>query len=134
MPRRYLQFEFEVGEVERHRVAFRFDPLLGPLDIAVDGRKVLAKLDTLSLRRVERFGLCVGRRERHDVLIEKTRKPVIGGLLPQECRAYVDGRLVGRFTNSRARAARAARAPTRPEGAVAARNATSHAAPGPIPS
>jgi len=103
MPRRYLQFEFEVGEVEPHLVAFRFDLVLGPLDITVDGRRVVSKLDTFSLRRVERYGLCVGRRERHDVLIEKVRKPVVGGLLPQECWAYVDGRLIGRFTNSTSR-------------------------------
>ena len=102
MPRRYLQFEFEVGEEEPHLVTFRFDPLFGPLDIFVDGRPVVARLDTFSIRRVQRFGFAVGRRERHDVLIEKTRKRVVGGLLPQECKAYVDGKLVGRFTNSSA--------------------------------
>ncbi|HXY27324.1 MAG TPA: hypothetical protein VEH82_03515 [Acidimicrobiales bacterium] len=145
MPRRYLQFEFEVGEKERHLVTFRFDPLFGPLDIFVDGRPVVARLDTFSVRRVQRFGFAVGRRERHDVLIEKTRKRVVGGLLPQECKAYVDGKLVGRFTNSTANARATVRAAASAEfegdtkaNAVRAPSkrtlATRRAAPGPLPS
>lgn len=129
MSRRYLQFAFEVGEVELHLVDFRFDPLPGLLDITVDGRKVVSKLDTFS-RRIERFGFSVGRRERHDVLIEKIRKPLVGGVLPQECRAYVDGRLVGRFTNTRA----AAPARAGSDRAGVARPVAGRATPGPLPS
>ena len=38
MAERHLEFEFEVGEAERHNVAFHFDQLSGPLRISVDGQ------------------------------------------------------------------------------------------------
>ena len=77
----------------------------------------------------------MGRKERHDVLIEKVRKTVVGGLLPQECRAYVDGQLAGVFTNSRAGARRERGLSDRAaDRAVVTPKVTGRTAPGPIPS
>ena len=100
MTERHLQFEFEVGETERHNVAFRFDQLLGPLRISVDGEPVIRKFEMFSLRRVERYEFSVGSGEPHDVRIEKTRKALLGGFQAQECVTFVDGQEIGRYSNA----------------------------------
>jgi hypothetical protein len=100
MPDRHLDFEFEVGESERHNVAFKFDQLWGPLKISVDGKPVIKKLGMFSLKRTGRYEFSVGSSEPHEVRIEKTRKALMGGFQAQECVAYVDGHEVGRYSNA----------------------------------
>jgi hypothetical protein len=102
MPDRNLDFEFEVGETERHSVAFHFDQLLGPLRISVDGEPVVRKFKIFNFKRVERYEFSVGSSEPHQVRIEKDRKAIVGGFRAQECVTYVDGHEVGRFTNAAA--------------------------------
>jgi hypothetical protein len=97
---RHLDFEFEVGERERHNVAFQFDQLWGPLKISVDGQRVIHKLGIFGLRRTKRYEFSVGSSEPHEVRIEKTRKAVVGGFQAQECVAYVDGQETGRYSNA----------------------------------
>ncbi len=100
MTERRLEFEFEVGESERHNVAFRFDQLLGPLEISVDGKPVIKKFEMFSLRRTGRYEFSVGSSEPHEVRIEKTRKALMGGFQAQECVTYVDGQKTGRYSNA----------------------------------
>ena len=100
MPDRRLEFEFEVGEAERHNVEFRFDQLLGPLQISVDGKPVVRKFEMFSLKRVGSYEFSVGSSEQHEVRIEKTRKALLGGFQAQECVTYVDGREIGRYSNA----------------------------------
>jgi hypothetical protein len=97
---RHLDFEFEVGESERHNVAFQFDQLWGPLKISVDGKPVIRKLGMFSLRRTRGYEFSVGSSEPHQVRIEQTRKALVGGFQAQECVAYVDGQEMGRFSNA----------------------------------
>jgi hypothetical protein len=97
---RHLDFEFEVGENERHNVAFQFDQLWGPLKISVDGKRVVRKLGIFSLRRTNRFEFSVGSSEPHQVRIDKTRRALVGGLQAQECVTFVDGQEVGRYSNA----------------------------------
>src|ERR1700722_17194207 len=97
---RHLDFEFEVGESERHNVAFQFDQLWGPLKISVDGKPVFRKLGMFSLRRTSGYEFSVGSSELHQVRIEKTRKALVGGFQAQECVAYVDGQEMGRYSNA----------------------------------
>jgi hypothetical protein len=97
---RHLDFEFEVGESERHKVAFHFDQLWGPLVISVDGKKVVKKLGMFSLKRTGSYEFSVGTNELHEVRIEKTRKALVGGFQAQECVAYVDGQEAGRYSNA----------------------------------
>jgi hypothetical protein len=97
---RHLDFEFEVGENERHNVAFQFDQLWGPLKISVDGKRVIRKLGMFSLRRTSGYEFSVGSSELHQVRIEKTRKALVGGFQAQECVAYVDGQEMGRYSNA----------------------------------
>jgi hypothetical protein len=97
---RHLDFDFEVGESERHNVAFRFDQLWGPLEISVDGKRVVKKLAIFSFKRTGRYEFTVGSSEPHEVRIEKSRKALLGGFQSQECAAFVDGQEVGRYPNA----------------------------------
>jgi hypothetical protein len=97
---RHLEFEFEVGESERHKVAFRFDQLLGPLEISVDGKPVIKKFEMFSLRRTGRYEFSVGSSEPHEIRIEKRRSALVGGFQAQECVTYVDGEETGRYSNA----------------------------------
>jgi hypothetical protein len=97
---RHLDFEFEVGQSERHNVAFQFDQLWGPLKISVDGKRVVSKLEIFNLRRTSHYDFSVGSSEPHQVRIEKTRKAAVGGFQAQECVAYVDGQETARYSNA----------------------------------
>jgi len=97
---RHFDFEFEVGETERHNVAFQFDQLWGPLKISVDGKPVIRKWGAFTLRRTSGYEFSVGSSELHQVRIEKTRKVAMGGFQEQECVAYVDGQEAGRYSNA----------------------------------
>ncbi len=92
-----LEFQFEVGEQERHEVGFRFNRSLGPLTISVDDVPVIKKFKVFSASTTERYELSVGETERHEVVIEKTRQGFLGGFQPQHCVAYVDDKEVGRY-------------------------------------
>lgn len=92
-----LEFQFEVGDDERHEVGFRFNRSLGPLTISVDDQPVIKKFKIFSGSTTERYELTVGETERHNVVIEKTRRPFLGGMQPQACIAYVDDKEVGRY-------------------------------------
>lgn len=94
------QFEFEVGDAERHRVEFRFNQSVGNLRISVDGNPVVKRFEMMSLSTTKRYEFTVGQTERHEVAIEKTRKRWGGGFLPQECIAFVDGKEVSRYGQS----------------------------------
>lgn len=93
-----LEFQFQVGEQERHEVGFRFNRTLGPLRISVDDRPVVRKFKPFSMSATERYEFAVGQEEHHTVVIEKMRKGPLGGFRDQVCVAYVDDRLVGRYT------------------------------------
>ena len=97
---RHLDFEFEVGESERHNVAFRFDQRWGPLVISVDGEPVIKKLEVFSLKRTGRYEFSVGSSEPHQVRIEKTRRALMGGFQAQDCVAYGDGHEVAHSSNA----------------------------------
>ena len=81
-------------------MAFRFDQLLGPLPISVDGKPVVRRLEIFSLRRLRRYEFSVGSSEPHEVRTEKRRKALAGGFQAQECVTYVDGREIGSCSNA----------------------------------
>ena len=96
---RRLDFEFDVGEAERHRVHFLFDQFWGSVTITVDGRRVIRDHRLFSLGTTKRYRFTVGDQERHDVVIEKTRPVVAAGFRPQVARVFVDGRQVGEHSS-----------------------------------
>ncbi len=92
-------FAFDVGEEEKHRVTFHWGQLFGHVRITVDDVQVVENNKPLSLRspRTRKFEFSVGQSEVHDVVIEKSRKRVLGGARKQRCRALVDGTVVGEY-------------------------------------
>jgi hypothetical protein len=94
-----IDFEFEVGDTERHRVAFHWGQLFGRVRITVDGVEVVQENKAIGLKSspVRTFAITVGETEPHAVVFEKTRKRVLGGARKQTCQAFVDGAFVGEY-------------------------------------
>jgi hypothetical protein len=94
-----IDFAFDVGDTEKHRVGFHWGQLFGRIRITVDFIEVMHKNQAITLRSktTRRFELSVGEDEVHDVLIEKIRPRFLGGARKQKCRAFVDGELVGEY-------------------------------------
>ncbi|MFV2178790.1 hypothetical protein ACFHW2_36790 [Actinomadura sp. LOL_016] len=88
------QFWFDVGHYERHRVEYFYDRMWGRVKIRVDGREVESKLILFHLRMTHRFQFVVGHEERHEVVIEKTRKVLFAGFRPSAYQVFVDGVLI----------------------------------------
>lgn len=92
-----MDFDFEVGQTERHTVSYVFDKVWGRATISVDGHEVQRHRHLFSLRPVRRYRLTVGDREKHDVLIEKRREMIVAGVRTQHCSVFVDGQVVGEY-------------------------------------
>jgi hypothetical protein len=94
--RLHIDFHFEVGQHEKHLVAFHWGQLWGKVLITVDGQEVVTQNKALSLRstRTRTFELSVGEREVHNVVIEKHSKAFFGGARKQTCQVLVDGELI----------------------------------------
>lgn len=73
-----MKFSFEVGEVEKHHVEYRFNQLCGTLLIRVDNQPIHRATRLLNEPRHEVFDFVVGNAERWPVRIEKQRKPLFG--------------------------------------------------------
>lgn len=84
-----MKFSLEIGQVEKHRLDYSFNQLLGSLQIKVDDRSVLSFVRPINEPVLEVFDFQVGHLECAAVRIEKQRKPLFG-----HCnRLYVDNRL-----------------------------------------
>jgi hypothetical protein len=94
-----IDFAFEVGDTETHRVAFHWGQLFGRVRITVDDIEVVQENKAVGLGSTpaRTFELSVGDAEPHAVVIEKTRKRFLGGARKQMCRAFVDGELVAEY-------------------------------------
>jgi hypothetical protein len=89
-----MQFSFNVGVNEKHRVDFSFDQFMGNLEIMVDGQSAVKDFRMFSLSLTKRYEFTVGVEEPHAVVIEKKRKLFLAGLRPQQHRIFIDGQLV----------------------------------------
>lgn len=94
-----MRFAFEIGDSEKARVEFYRNPWIGTMRITADGQEV-ALVDPTHLSThfnfqwVKRYTFVVGRAERREVTIEHERPALLGGLLPNTYRVFVDGRKV----------------------------------------
>jgi hypothetical protein len=95
-----MQFSFNVGVNEKHRVDFSFDQFMGNVEIKVDGQATVKELRLFSLSLIKRYEFTVGVAEQHAVVIEKKRKLFLAGLRPQNYRIFVDGHLVQTYEGS----------------------------------
>ena len=89
-----MQFSFDVGFEEKHRVDFKFDQFAGNLEIKVDGQPLIRDFRMLSLKLTKRYEFSVGNIEKHQVAVEKKRKLFLAGFRPQKYSVFIDGRLV----------------------------------------
>jgi len=92
-----VEFTIEVGDEEKHELHVQFDQVFGQVRIEVDGKSVAQDWRHFSFHRTRRYEFSVGTGETHDVVIELTRKGVVGGLRSQTGRALVDGESVGSY-------------------------------------
>ena len=95
-----MQFSFNVGVNEKHRVDFSFDQFMGNVDILVDGQSAIKDFRMFSLSLTKRYEFTVGVEEQHAVVIEKKRKLFLAGLRPQQYRIFIDGQLVQTYEGS----------------------------------
>ena len=65
-----MQFSFNVGVNEKHRVDFSFDQFMGNVDILVDGQSAIKDFRMFSLSLTKRYEFTVGVAEQHAVVIE----------------------------------------------------------------
>jgi hypothetical protein len=80
----------EVGEIERHRLDYSFNQLLGSLMIKVDEKPLRQSVRLFNEPLEEVHELVVGEQEKCVVRIEKQRKPLFG----QRSRVFVNNRLL----------------------------------------
>jgi hypothetical protein len=94
-----IDFTFDVGATEKHRVGFHWGQLFGKVRITVDSVEVIQQNRPVSLgpSATRKFEFSVGEAEVHEVLIEKISPRFLGGARKQRCRAFVDGELVGEY-------------------------------------
>ena len=89
-----MKFAIEIGDVEKHRLEYHFNQLLGSLVIKVNEKPIKKSLRMVNEPVLEIHAFVVGEREKTDVRIEKERKPLIGC----KNRLYVNNRLVKVFS------------------------------------
>ncbi len=92
-----MEFAIEVGIEEKHQLRLSVDQLLSQVRIEVDGNSVAQGWRPFSLHKTRRYELSVGEHQNHDVIIELSRRAVVGGLRSQTCRVLVDGDLVATY-------------------------------------
>jgi hypothetical protein len=86
-----MQFWFDVGRHEIHRVVFSFDKMWGKTLITVDGFSVVEHTEWFSLSTVKTFEFVVGQQEQHHVAIRKTRTVFMAFARPMVYEVFVDG-------------------------------------------
>jgi hypothetical protein len=84
-----VKFEIDIGETEKHRLAYQYNQLLGRLVIKVNQKPVKEITRLLNEPLLEIHELTLGRQETFNVRIEKERKAFFG----HTNRLYVNNRL-----------------------------------------
>jgi hypothetical protein len=94
-----IEFAFEVGNEEKHQVAFHWGQLFGRVRVTVDDVEIVQHNRPVMFASTgrRRFAFSVGQHEVHDVVIEKISRRFLGGARKQKCQAFVDGELVGEY-------------------------------------
>ena len=85
-----MKFEIEIGETEKHRLAYQYNQLLGRLVIKINQKPVRELIRLLNEPLLEIDELILGRFETSTVRIEKERKALFG----HTNRLYVNNRLL----------------------------------------
>ena len=94
-----IDFAFDVGDEEKHRVEFHWGQLFGRVRDHRRRRRGRGAqpAEAASGRRPRRSSSSVGKHEVHAVVIEKISHRFLGGARKQKCQAFVDGELVREY-------------------------------------
>ena len=74
-----VDFRVAVGTEETHDVHLHFNQWFGQVRIDVDGEDTAGDWRVFTFHKTRRYEFPVGREERHDVVVEKSRKGILGG-------------------------------------------------------
>ncbi len=90
-----MEFEFEIGQSEKHKVQFSRNRRTARMKILVDSEEVASKnpldLSThISFKLTQRFEFKVGSHESHVVRIEHTRPLLVAGFRRHWYRIFID--------------------------------------------
>ena len=88
-----MKFTIEIGNIEKHRLDYAFNQLLGKLVIKINQRLVKQSVRLVNEPVLEVHAFRIGKCEKSDVRIEKERKPLLG----HKNRLYVNDRLLRVF-------------------------------------
>ena len=90
-----LQFQFEVGETEKHIVEFLYNYSGGKVVIRVDGRIFISKVYIAWIKRERTFEFTIGNTEKHDIRINMIRSGFPAGARKFTVWAFADKKLMG---------------------------------------
>jgi len=88
-----MKFAVEVGDVEKNRLEYYSNQLLGSTTIKINDTPVKHVVRLVNEPVLEVHSFLIGNREKTAVRIEKQRRPLLG----YTNRVYVNGRLAGVF-------------------------------------
>ena len=91
-----MKFSIEIGQIEKHRLEYQFNQLLGSLTIKINEQPVKQAVRWINEPVSEVHVFVVGKHERSEIRIEKERKPLLG----HRNRLYVNNRLLKVFEQS----------------------------------
>jgi hypothetical protein len=85
-----IDFSFEVGDEEKHRVEFHWGQLFGRVRVTVDDVEVVQHNRPVMFGKTShrKFAFSVGQHEVHAIVIEKTSRRFLGGARKQKCRDH----------------------------------------------
>jgi hypothetical protein len=92
-----MEFEFEIGDNEKHKIAFSYDKFWGKLNILVDGKNVVNDIRLASITLTKAYNFKIGEKETHEIRIEKIRPLFLAGLRSNTYKVYVDGKLFKQY-------------------------------------
>ncbi|MGO9199925.1 MAG: hypothetical protein ACLQM8_05230 [Limisphaerales bacterium] len=88
-----MKFTTEIGDIEKHRLEYDFNQLLGTLLVKVNEKPVKRSIRLLNEPVLEVHIFVIGEQEKLTVRIEKQRKQLLG----HRNRLYVNNRLIRVF-------------------------------------
>jgi hypothetical protein len=90
-----MDFEFDVGETESHRVGFLTSRANGKVTLTVDGQPVEQEKFRFWIPLHRHYEVLVGDSEHHEVAIDVEFARISRKFTKPTCTAYIDGKEVG---------------------------------------
>lgn len=94
-----MEFTFGIGDQEKCRVEFCRNSFTGRIAVTVNGEELSLQSPWspsthVTFKLVKRYEFTVGKKEKHQIMIEHRRPLFLAGLRRQKYTVYVDGELL----------------------------------------